>query len=189
MILDIVKFPDELLKQRSKPVVVFDDKLANFVADLIETMHEKDGCGLAAVQVGVLENIFVIDAYDGEFDKKILENTANEYERREVKYKLGRNPKAFINPKIIQKCGNDELMEEGCLSIPGIHEKVKRNTEVIVEYQDLKGNKKVEKFVDFPGQIIQHETDHTNGIVFLDHLSKIKRDMVIKKINKNVKKV
>lgn len=136
---------DEILKKKSREVEVIDEKLQTLIDDMIETMHKYNGVGLAAVQVGILKRVVVIDIYD---DK---------------------GPIALINPVIIKAKGEEEV-EEGCLSFPNQFAKVVRPTEVVAEYTDREGKRKKIKAKDLLAQAICHEVDHLNGEVFVDKI-------------------
>lgn len=164
MILKLVKVPDPLLKQNSKKIKIVDDKIKKLIDDMFETMYENKGIGLAGVQVGELLRIIVIDIRKKDTDKK--------------------NPMVFINPTITWYSDKKELMEEGCLSVPEQSAKVLRSLEIEVEYNDINMNKKTLKADGDLAHCLQHEIDHTNGIVYIDYLSKLKRDMIIKKVQK-----
>ena len=159
-IREIITVPNPLLKTISEPVKVIDDEVLSLIDDMIETMYAAPGIGLAAIQVGVPKRILVIDiARDDE----------------------ARNPLSFINPEIIHPSKILNSFEEGCLSVPGVFEEIKRPDECTVKYLDKDG---VEQSVHCKGMlaiVIQHEMDHLNGVVFVDHLSKLKRDRAIKK--------
>lgn len=136
---------DEILKKKSRQVEVIDDKLQELIDDMIETMHKYNGVGLAAVQVGVLKRVVVIDIGD---DSGVI---------------------TLINPEIIKTKGEEEL-DEGCLSFPNKFAKVKRPTEVVAEYTDREGNRMRVKAKELLAQAICHETDHLNGEVFVDKI-------------------
>ena len=136
---------DEILKKKSREVETIDDRLQTLIDDMIETMHEYNGVGLAAVQVGILKRVFVVDLYD---DK---------------------GPIVFINPIIIKTKGEHEV-EEGCLSFPNQFAKVKRPEEVVAEYTDRTGKRMQVKAKDLLAQAICHENDHLNGEVFMDKI-------------------
>ena len=140
---NIRKEGDELLKKKSKEVEVIDDKIKELIKDMIDTMHEYDGVGLAAVQVGILKNIIVIDLYN---EKPILK---------------------LINPKIIKTKGEQEV-EEGCLSFPNKYVKVIRPAEVTVEALDENGKKIKVTGTELLAQALSHEMDHLNGVVLTD---------------------
>lgn len=135
---------DEILKKKSKEVEIIDDKVRELIEDMVETMHKYDGVGLAAVQVGILKRIIVVDIYE--------ENTPV------VK---------LINPVIVKQKGEREV-DEGCLSFPNQFAKVKRPTEVVVEGLNENGKKVKIKAVDLLAQALCHEIDHLNGITFVD---------------------
>ena len=142
---NIRKEGDELLKKKSKEVEVIDDKIKELIQDMIDTMHEYDGVGLAAVQVGILKNIIVIDLYN---EKPILK---------------------LINPKIIKTKGEQEV-EEGCLSFPNKYVKVIRPAEVTVEALDENGKKIKVTGTELLAQALSHELDHLEGILFVDKM-------------------
>ncbi|MCI8443769.1 MAG: peptide deformylase [Clostridia bacterium] len=136
---------DEILKKRSREVDVIDEKIQTLIDDMIETMHKYNGVGLAAVQVGVLKRVVVIDLYDDN------------------------GPIVFINPAILKTKGEQEV-DEGCLSFPNQFAKVIRPAEVVVEYIDREGKKRKLKAKELLAQAICHETDHLNGEVFVDKI-------------------
>ena len=164
MKLDLVKVPNELLKRKSERVDKVDDELKKFIDDMFETMYKDNGIGLAAVQVGKLSRIVVIDIRDRDQEKN--------------------NPMVFINPEVIWFSDEKKLMEEGCLSVPGQSAKILRSLSVEVKYNDIDMNEKVIKADGDLAHCLQHEIDHTNGIVYIDYLSKLKRDSIIKKVQK-----
>ena len=136
---------DEILRKMCKPVDVVDDKIKELVSDMIETMHDKDGVGLAAPQVGILKRVIVIDLYD---DK---------------------GPYVLINPEIIKEKGEQEV-DEGCLSFPNKFAKIIRPAEVIVKALDIDGKEYKLKGKGLLAQAISHELDHLNGILFVDKI-------------------
>jgi peptide deformylase len=163
---EIIKLPDKRLRQRSESVQRIDASIRALVEDMFETMYDAPGIGLAGIQVGVLKRIVVMD-----LSKK------DEAEQ----------PRVFIHPEIVWASKEQASHEEGCLSIPEFYEEVERPIEVKVKYLDLEGK---EREVDASGLFatcLQHEIDHTNGILFIDHISKLKRDRVTKKFAKAVK--
>jgi len=161
-LLTILTLPDKRLKTTAKPVMVFDDALKKLVADMLETMYAAPGVGLAATQVDVHQQVVVIDVSE---DKN--------------------QPLCLINPKITQREGH-QVHEEGCLSVPNIYAKVKRASQIEVEAQDTEGQAIKLQADEFLAICIQHELDHLKGIVFLDHLSPIKRKMALKKLAKEM---
>ena len=159
----ILNYPDPRLRTLAKPVSHFDDDLKTLIDDMFETMYDAPGVGLAAVQIGVTQRIVTMDATRGDDEKQ---------------------PLALINPEIIWS--SDELSdyEEGCLSIPDYHEVVTRPAKVGVRFLTLAGKIEEREMDGLAATVIQHEIDHLNGKLFIDHLSKLKRDRVLKKFQK-----
>ena len=159
-LLEILKYPDPRLHKIAETVEVFDESTERLVKDMAETMYESKGIGLAATQVDVHQRIIVIDISDNKKDLLVL-----------------------INPKLIKFDGQQEY-DEGCLSVPGFFETVKRYENITISYQDLKGNLHT---VDADGLLsvcIQHEMDHLVGKVFVEYLSQLKQQRIKKKISK-----
>jgi peptide deformylase len=171
-ILKIYTFPDPVLKQKAAPVTEFDSKLKKLVDDMLETMYDAPGVGLAANQIGVLERVIVID-----IDYNI------EGEEDDLRRYVGKVPRVFINPELTQKTGT-MLYKEGCLSVPGYSEEVKRFSSVTVKYQDRDGNEHSLDGSGLLGVAIQHEIDHLDGKLFIDRLSPIKKGLIKGKIKK-----
>ena len=144
------------------------DRLRGLLDDMLETMYSAPGIGLAAVQVGILKRVIVIDV---------------------SKDKEKKDPFFFINPEIVSKSKNTSTYEEGCLSLPGYFAEIERPAECHVKYIDYHGKKKEIKATGLLSTCIQHEIDHLNGILFIDYLSKLKRDMIIKKLTKQKKEL
>ncbi len=164
----ILTIPDPLLRKISDPVTSVDAEIKNLMDDMLETMYAAPGIGLAAVQVGVLKRIIVIDlSKDGQ----------------------KRNPLFIVNPKITFK--SDELIsyEEGCLSIPNQFAEVKRPSSCKVNFLDYNGKKKEINADGLLATCIQHEVDHLNGVLFIDHLSKLKKDLILKKTKKQIREI
>ena len=164
MILEIKKFPDKVLRNISKPVDKVDEELLKLIDDMFETMYVAPGIGLAAPQVGVLKRLVVIDITAGEDKSKQI---------------------AFINPEILEMRGEEEG-EEGCLSVPGEYEIVKRASYVKVKYLNKEGETVELEAKGLFARAIQHEIDHLNGKLFIDKLSPIRKEMVKKKIKKRI---
>ena len=164
----ILVIPDPLLRKVSEPVNSVNTEIKNLMNDMLETMYAAPGIGLAAVQIGVLKRIIVIDlSKDGE--KK--------------------NPLFIVNPEITFKSNELISYEEGCLSIPNQFAEIKRPSSCKVNFLDYNGKKKE---IDADGLLatcIQHEVDHLNGILFIDHLSKLKKDLILKKTKKQKKEI
>lgn len=142
---------DEILRRKLKAVDVFDDELRDFVDDLIHTMYERDGVGLAANQVGKDLRIFVMDATWTRDHK-------------------GKNPRVMINP-VIEESSGESVNEEGCISIPDIYADVPRPSTITYSYYDIDGNKHREMVSGFPAIVFQHENDHLDGILFIDKIN------------------
>ena len=164
---DILILPDKRLRSVSKPVVAIGDEIRTLVADMFETMYEAPGIGLAAIQVGVPARVIVMDLSKREAEAE---------------------PRVFINPEITWSSEEQSLYEEGCLSIPDVHEDVERPARVKIRYLDLEGKPHEEDAEGLFATCIQHEVDHVNGVLFVDHISKLKRERIIKKFTKAAKK-
>jgi len=175
-LLEIYEFPDPILKKMAKEVTVFDDDLAKTVKNMLYTMYNAPGLGLAAPQIGISQRFFVMDI---DYDREKITNADGEEETRLSAF----NPQIFINPKLSNHQG-EIFYEEGCLSVPGIFEKVKRSQSISVVYQDLQGQVKTLDATDLLSICIQHETDHLDGIVFLERLSLMKRKFIKKQFLK-----
>ena len=162
-ILPLVIAPDERLNKPSEPVKVVDDTIRKLLDDMLDTMYANQGIGLAAVQVGVHLKCIVVDiaVRDG-----------------------GREPMKFINPEIIAKSPEKTVFQEGCLSFPDQYSEVERPSTVTVKYMDENGVEKTMEADEILATCLQHEIDHTNGVVFVDHISLMKRDMILRKLKK-----
>jgi len=180
-ILPLVIAPDPLLKQISKPVGKVDEALRQFMKDMVNTMYYERGIGLAAVQVGVLKRILVMD-----LDYKQEDHHHHHHDHGSCGgiHVTNANPRYFINPEIIESSKESSSYDEGCLSFPGARSQVIRPASVKVKYTDFNGVEKVEEMTGLLATCIQHELDHLNGITFVDHISKVKRDMIINKMKK-----
>ena len=165
---EIVKLPDKRLRLVSEPVKRIDAEIRKLVDDLFETMYKAPGIGLAAIQIGVPKRVIAMD----------LSKKEDNHE-----------PQVFINPEIVWTSDATAKYEEGCLSIPDYYEEVERPAEVKVKYLDRDGKSREIDAKGLMATCLQHEIDHTNGVLFIDHLSKLKRDRVIKKFAKAAKKV
>jgi peptide deformylase len=159
--------PDPLLRKKCEPLEKVDDDLRKFMNEMLATMYDAPGIGLAAIQVGVLKRVVVIDLSKDE--KK--------------------NPLFLINPEIVHKSKNTSIYEEGCLSLPGQFAEIERPAECVLQYVDYNGKKKELKAKGLLATCIQHEVDHLDGILFIDYLSKLKKDMIIKKLVKHKKEI
>ena len=165
---NIVIEPDPILRKKSDILEKVDDELRILLDDMLETMYSAPGIGLAAVQIGILKRLIVIDI---------------------SKDKEKKNPIFLINPEIISKSKNTSIYEEGCLSLPGHFAEIERPEECQIKYIDYNGKKKEMKANGLLATCIQHEIDHLNGILFIDYLSKLKKDMIVKKLVKQKKEL
>jgi peptide deformylase len=162
-IRDILTVPDPVLKQKSAPVAKVDDSARQLMDDMLETMYAAPGIGLAAIQIGVPKRVIVMDlAAKGEPPQ----------------------PRYFVNPEILE--AGDELVpyEEGCLSVPEIYDEVERPNRVKIRYLDYNGDEVVEEATGLYAVCIQHEMDHLDGVLFIDHLSRLKRERAVKAVKK-----
>jgi peptide deformylase len=173
-ILPIHTFPDPVLKKVAQEVTEFNDELKELCKNMLYTMYYAPGIGLAAPQVGISKRIFVLDV---DYDRDETSEGSGEYEYSNF------NPMIFINPVFRDEDG-EIIYQEGCLSLPGIYEDVKRFEHLVVDYQDTDGNKHSLEANELLAICIQHENDHLNGIVFIDKLSSLKRNMLRKKLIK-----
>ena len=165
---NIIIEPDTILRKKSEVLENVDNELRGLMDDMLETMYAAPGIGLAAVQVGILKRLIVIDI---------------------SKEKEKKDPLCLINPEIVSKSTNTSIYEEGCLSLPGYFAEIERPAECQIEYIDYDGKKKEMKANGLLATCIQHEVDHLNGILFIDYLSKLKKDMIIKKLVKHKKEL
>lgn len=182
-IREIIEVPDPLLKQVSKAVETFDDELRTLVADMFETMYDAPGIGLAAIQVGVPLRVLVIDLQPDDPDAEPEVCTAHggaAHTHQPTK----KEPRVFINPELLDPSEEHTLYQEGCLSVPDIFAEVERPTRVRVRWQDLDGAVHEEAMDGLMATCIQHEMDHLEGVLFIDHLSRLKRGMALKKLEK-----
>ncbi len=170
-ILPIVVSPDPLLKQKSLPVEQIDNSVKTLIDDMFTTMYASNGIGLAAVQVGVLKRIIVVDVDYGSSRYESHDNNKS-------------NPIALINPEIIHKSPELRDYDEGCLSFPAQSSKVIRPDNITVEYMDLQWQKQRLHADGLLATCIQHEIDHINGVVFVDHISALKRSVILRKMQK-----
>ena len=186
-IREILEVPDPRLKQVSKPVETFDDELKALVADMFETMYDAPGIGLAAIQVGVPLRVLVIDLQPEDMDAEPEECHGHHHgEDGEVHYHrpLKREPRVFVNPEILDPSEELATYSEGCLSVPEIYAEVDRPATCRVRWHDLDGAICEEDMEGLMATCIQHEIDHLEGILFIDHLSRLKRNMALKKLKK-----
>jgi len=161
--MKILTYPDERLKMISEPIANITDEIVNLAETMIEIMNKKNGLGLAAIQIGVDKRMFVYDIYD--------------------------RSSVFINPEIISSEGIIISEGEGCLSVPGISSNIKRAKKILIKGLDIDGTNKEFEADGLMSIVFQHEIDHLNGILFIDHFSKLKRKLYEKKLLKKREKV
>ena len=181
-IRDIIEVPDPRLKQVSAPVTTFDEELKTLVADMFETMYDAPGIGLAAIQVGVPLRVLVIDLQpeDPDAEPEACNHDGHHHHHQPTK----KEPRVFINPELVEESEEHTVYQEGCLSVPDIFAEVERPSAVRVRWQDLDGQPHEEAMEGLMAICIQHEMDHLEGVVFIDHLSRLKRNMALKKLEK-----
>jgi peptide deformylase len=165
---EIIKLPDKRLRLTSEPVKRIDSGIRKLIDDLFETMYEAPGIGLAAIQIGIAKRVVTMD-----LSKKDEEQ----------------QPQVFINPEVVWSSQETSKYEEGCLSIPEFYEEVERPAKVKVKYLGIDGNEREIEASGLLATCLQHEIDHTNGVLFIDHISKLKRDRIVKKFVKAAKQV
>ena len=182
-IREIIEIPDPRLKQVSAPVEKFDDELKTLVADMFETMYDAPGIGLAAIQVGVPLRVLVIDLQPDDPDAEPEVCTAHG-DHEHTHQPTRKEPRVFINPEILDPSEELSVYNEGCLSVPEIYADVERPARIRARWQDLDGNVHEEDMDDLMATCLQHEIDHLQGILFIDHLSRIKRQRAVKKLEK-----
>ena len=182
-IREILEVPDPRLKTVSAPVESFDDELKTLVADMFETMYAANGIGLAAIQVGVPRRVLVIDLQPEDPDAEPEECTAHGGHSH-THQPLKKEPRVFVNPEILDPADEFNTYQEGCLSVPEIYADVDRPKACRVRWQDLDGQIHEEEMEGLLATCIQHEMDHLEGILFIDHLSRLKRSMALKKLDK-----
>lgn len=167
----ILEAPDPRLRSISKPVDSVDDGVRLLIADMFETMYDAPGIGLAAIQIGVPSRVLVIDLQEEEDEEG----------------KPIRTPRVFINPELFDPSEEHSIYNEGCLSVPDQYAEVERPAIVHARWLDEQGVKHEERLEGLLSTCLQHEMDHLEGILFIDHLSRLKREMVLKKLAKSRK--
>ena len=182
-IREILEVPDARLKTVSTPVDVFDDELKTLVEDMFETMYDAPGIGLAAIQVGVPQRVLVIDLQPDDPDAEPEVCTAHGGHHH-THQPTKREPRVFINPEILNPSEDFSVYQEGCLSVPEIYADVERPATIRARWQDIDGKVHEEDMEGLMATCLQHEMDHLEGILFIDHLSRLKRSMALKKLEK-----
>ncbi len=160
---EIIELPDPILKTVSKPVASVTDDVRRLMTDMLDTMYAAPGIGLAAVQIGEPRRVVVVDL---------------------AKEEEPRNPQFFVNPEIVWSSEETSEHEEGCLSIPEVFDTISRPSAVKVRFLDREGEPRELACESLLATVLQHEIDHLNGILFIDHLSRLKRDRIVRKFTK-----
>lgn len=174
-VLQVYKFPHPILQQKAKTVSDFDEELRQLADNMLETMYEEGGIGLAANQVGQLKQLVVMDLRNDDEEDADLPRAQR-----------GREPRVFVNPRLLDSQG-EQITEEGCLSVVEFTAEVKRAQRITVAYQTLEGEQREEEFEELAAVCLQHEMDHLAGRLFIDHLPPLKRQMVKKRLAKLAK--
>ena len=169
-ILPILEAPDPRLRTISSPVEAIDDDLQRLIDDMFETMYDAPGIGLAAIQVGVPKRVLVIDLQEPESDEEGAPSV--------------KKPMVFINPEILEGSADLSVYNEGCLSVPEQFAEVERPATIRASWMDRDGRIHEERLEGLLATCLQHEMDHLQGVLFVDHLSRLKRDMLLKKLVK-----
>ena len=184
--LDVIIVPDPVLRKTAQPIEQIQTDTKQFLRDMAETMNVENGIGLAANQVAVLKRALVMDVpkgcweYKGEDKHGVLTiGPAKDAAKQEIS-----NLIHMINPEIIESSAQRSVYAEGCLSIPGQYAEVERPAKVRVKYLDIDGKEKIELFEGLDSHCVQHEIDHLNGVLFIDYLSKLKRNTILRKVEK-----
>jgi peptide deformylase len=162
----LIILPDPILRQVSKPIETIDSEVKKLADDMLETMYDAPGIGLAAIQIGVARRMLVLDVSKEGEDKK---------------------PLVFINPEVVSASDTRSVYEEGCLSIPDYYAEVERPAVITVKHLDRDGKEQLTEADGLLATCLQHEIDHLNGVLFIEHISKLKREMVIRKFTKAAK--
>lgn len=188
----LVILPDSQLRLVSAPVAEITPEIRTLVADMFETMYDAPGIGLAAIQIGVPKRVVTLDvAKRGPEPEEAAageDGTSDTTDSQEKRDRQPRNPMTFINPEITWSSEERSVYEEGCLSIPEYYEEVERPASVRVAYTDLDGKRQEIEADGLLATCIQHEIDHLNGVLFIDHLSRLKRERVTKRFAKQARR-
>ena len=188
-LLPIITLPDPVLRQVSTPVERFDAELKRLAANMLETMYDAPGIGLAAVQVNVPKRLLVLDIGDETEDDEpdATAPAANPASREPVPKPVIRNPIVMVNPRILTLSDDRRVYEEGCLSLPDIRVDIERPAALTVAYQDLDGVPRELTTSGLLATAIQHEADHLDGRLIIDYLTSLKRDIIIRRFKKQAR--
>lgn len=187
-VYDVVKVPNAVLKETSSVIESITEDIQTQAKRMINTMHAAAGIGLAANQVGLLNRMFVMDLPEGLWqhgpEKNGVLTIEAGYRSGEKEENLIQQPRVFINPEVIWESEQRSVYDEGCLSLPNQYGEVIRPAQVRVKFQDENGNTHEDLFDGLDSHCVQHEIDHLNGVLFIDYLSNLKRNMILKKMKK-----
>lgn len=191
-VLPIYVVPQAVLKKKADTITTITPEVKQLAADMIETMYAARGLGLAAPQVGISTRLIVMDVDQRRADGKAHteEDTADddhEDEEEEDAAPIPGTPRVFLNPEVVWASDEQNVYEEGCLSIPGLYAPVERPEKVRVRYLTLEGKAEEIEADGLLATCLQHEIDHINGVLFVDHLSSLKRDMILRKLKKHLR--
>ncbi|HPF78251.1 MAG TPA: peptide deformylase [Alphaproteobacteria bacterium] len=185
---DIIKVPDPVLKETAHAIENIDDAVKAQINAMINTMYHGAGIGLAANQVNKLNRVFVMDLPEGMWVHgpviNGIQTIESAYRSGEKEPEFQPNPRAFINPEVVWSSEQKSVYDEGCLSIPQQYGEVIRPAQVRVKFQDINGETHEELFDGLHSHCVQHEIDHLNGILFIDYLSTLKRNMILRRMKK-----
>ncbi|MGN6271428.1 MAG: peptide deformylase [Sphingomonas sp.] len=177
-VLEILEIPDPRLRDVAQPIAEVNDEIRRLAADMLETMYAAHGIGLAATQLGIDKRILVID----------LQERVSEDEEKEGEGEPVRDPHVVINPELLWVSDELSVYNEGCLSIPEQYAEVERPARCRVRWLDEQGESHEQELDGLMATCMQHEIDHLNGVLFIDHISRLKRNMIVKKLDKMRKK-
>ena len=186
---DIIIAPDPVLKTESKAVENVSQDIKSQIDMMVETMYDGNGIGLAANQVGITNRVFVMDVplgiweYKGE-DRHGILKIGSAYKSGNRDEEPAPNPIHMVNPEIIWRSEERSVYDEGCLSLPGQYAKVERPAKVRIKYLDREGKEQEQEFAGLDSHCAQHELDHLDGILFVDHISRLKRNTILRKVEK-----
>ncbi len=185
-LMDVIIVPDPVLRQEAKVVETINDDVAAILDNMAETMYESNGIGLAANQVALLKRVLVMDVPKGcwEYKGKDRHGIMQIGPSSQAKEQETQNLLQMVNPEIVQASELRSVYSEGCLSIPGQYAEVERPAKVTVKYIDKHGKEQVSDFEGLDSHCVQHEIDHLNGVLFVDYLSRLKRNTILRKVEK-----
>ncbi len=188
-IYKIINVPDPVLKETASTIETITEDVKSQIEGMVATMHHAAGIGLAANQVGKLNRVFVMDLPEGVWQhgpeiNGVLTIEAGYRSGEREEEELVKTPRAFINPEVIWSSDHQSVYDEGCLSMPNQYGEVIRPAQVRVKFQDEEGQTHEELFDGLHSHCVQHEIDHLNGVLFIDYLSSLKRNMILRKMKK-----